>query len=298
MQKKSLTIFLAILVSLAIIMGIVMANKNKPEREQHQNFKIVTSFYPIYVMTASITEGAHNIELVNMTETNVGCLHDYTLTTNDMKKIEKANVIVENGLKLESFNDKIISAYPKLTVIDSSIGVQNTINEDDEVNPHIWTSLDNYMSQVKVITEKLSLANEENAELYQQNSKEYLKRLKELKTQYEANLQNVKGKKAICLNEALAYLADEVGLNAIVIETDHEESTLSAETLKNLIQMMKQEDMQMILVDKEDSLKNAQTLANETGAKIVALDSGLTGNFTKDAYLNAMKENLNILQQL
>lgn len=297
MKKLSLAILLCLFI-LGFIVGTIIGNSTKPKKEQSSQFKIVTSFYPIYVMTANITEGAQDIELVNMTETSVGCLHDYTLTTNDMKKIENANVFIENGLGLESFNDKIVSAYPNLTVIDSSLNISNTIEEEeDEINPHIWTSLENYMSQVQTITEQLKVINSENAQVYQNNSEKYLNGLQELKEQYDS-LQNIKGKKAICLNEALAYLADEVELDAIVIETDHEESTLSAESLKNLIQTMKEEEIKIILVDKDDNLKNAQTLANETEAEIYQLDSGLVGELTTGAFIKAMQENLKVLQSL
>ena len=41
----------------------------------------------MYIIVRNITDGANNVQLVNMTEQNTGCIHDYTLTTNDMKKI-------------------------------------------------------------------------------------------------------------------------------------------------------------------------------------------------------------------
>ena len=74
---------------LSIMAGIIVAytRKNK-EIKEDDNFKIVTSFYPIYVMTANIVDGAKNVTLDNMTEANTGCVHNYTLTTSDMKKIE------------------------------------------------------------------------------------------------------------------------------------------------------------------------------------------------------------------
>ena len=112
--KNKWIIILVVILLVVMITGLAIVNQNKKELNQEENnFKIVTSFYPIYIMTFNITQGAQNIELVNMTETNVGCLHDYTLSTNDMKKIENADVLIENGLGLESFNDKIIRSPSK-----------------------------------------------------------------------------------------------------------------------------------------------------------------------------------------
>ena len=93
MKKYIKYIVIAIMV-LSIMAGIIVAytRKNK-EIKEDDNFKIVTSFYPIYVMTANIVDGAKNVTLDNMTEANTGCVHNYTLTTSDMKKIEKANIL-------------------------------------------------------------------------------------------------------------------------------------------------------------------------------------------------------------
>ena len=90
----------------------------------------------------------------------------------------------------------------------------------------------------------------------------------------------------------------DIGLDSIEVHTDHEESTMSAEMLAHTIEEMKKENIKIIIIDNNDNEKNAQNLANETGAKIYKLDSCLTGNMDKDAYLNAMTENLNVLKQM
>ena len=61
---------------------------------------------------------------------------------------------------------------------------------------------------------------------------------------------------------------------------------------------MKQENIKIILVGSEDDLKNAQTLAAETGAKIYSLETAMVGEVNKDAYITKMTENLEILKQI
>ncbi len=63
------------------------------------NLDIVTSFYPIYIATSNIVDGVENVTLSNMTNTSVGCLHDYQLTTRDMNILEKSDVFIINGLR-------------------------------------------------------------------------------------------------------------------------------------------------------------------------------------------------------
>lgn len=142
---------------LAVIGFAVSNNKNNRNQNKSESgsFKIVTTFYPLYIMASNITQGANNIELVNMADVNVGCVHDYILTTTDMKKLENANILIENGLGLESFIDKVTSSNKEIQIIDSSENIQNLIKEDDEVNPHIWTSMSNYILQVENIQKGL-----------------------------------------------------------------------------------------------------------------------------------------------
>ena len=298
MKKKGIILLLIAIIFIILISVILYRNITKDEQEENNNFKIVTTFYPIYIMTENITYGAENVELVNMSDTNVGCLHDYTLVTSDMKKIENADIIVQNGLGLEIFMDKIFNTYSDIKTIDSSKNITNKIEENGEINGHIWTSLSNYILQVEEITNGLVEANPENASIYTMNKENYISQLQELQEKYNTELTNLNGKKAICLNEALTYIAKEVGLEIISVETDHEESSLSAEMMKDLINQMNSENIKIILVDSEDDLKNAETLAAETGAKIYKLNSGLTGNMDKDAYINAMNENLEQFKQM
>lgn len=249
-------------------------------------------------MTANITEGAENVDLLNMAELNGGCVHDYTLTTADMKKVETADAFIQNGLGLEGFITKVTKSNKEMKVIDSSENIENLIKEHDEANPHIWTSISIYIVQVKNITEGLKQANPENAEIYDKNSKEYIEELEKLNLKYETELQNLKGKSAVILNESFQYLARDLGINSTVVHTSHEESTMSAEMLKNIIDTMKQDDTKIIIVDVNDDLKNAQTIANETGAEIYKLNSGVSGELKKEAYLEIMSSNLEILKQV
>lgn len=227
-----------------------------------------------------------------------GCVHNYTLTTSDLKKVEKANLFIKNGLEIENFMDKIVNSFSKLNVVNSSEKLENIIKDDDEINGHTWTSIDNNIKQVENIKNKLKEANPENSEVYEKNANAYIEKLRTLKQKYETELVDLKGKRVVSLNESFAYLQRDLGLDSIDVHTDHEESTMSAEMLARIIEDMKKENIKIIIIDKNDNEKNAQNLANETGAKIYKLDSCLTGNMDKDAYLNAMNENLNSLKQM
>ena len=283
---------LIVLVTTIVILNI---NKNSKKAEDEGKTKIVTSFYPMYIIAENLVQGANNVELVNMADVNVGCLHDYTLTTEDMKEVEDADIFIINGLGMEKFLEKVINLNGDMYVLDSSTNIQNLIKDEDEINPHIWTSINNYILQVKNISKELQNKDAINAQVYKENEEKYVEKLEKLKEEYLGELKDLEGKKAVILNESFEYMAQELKIDATTIKTDHEESTLSAETLKNVIDKMKNENISMIILDKNDNKSNAETIANETGAKIYELNSGLIGSLEKDTYIEQVKENVNCL---
>ena len=299
-MKKYIRNVIIILIILVIIAIIAVLNINRSNKLNSNDgiTKIVTSFYPMYIIAKNITEGASNIELENMADVNVGCLHDYTLTTEDMKKVENADIFIVNGLGMESFIDKVLDSNENMNIIDSSTNIQDLISNEHDTNAHIWTSIDNYIKQVENISEGLQKLDSENADIYRNNTDTYISSLEELRDEYLKNLDKLKGVKAVSLNEAFEYLGQELQMKITTIETDHEESTMSAEMLKNTIDKMKNENIKIIIIDINDNETNAQTIANETGAKIYKLNSGLTGNLDKDAYINAVKYNMQILEEI
>ena len=264
---------LIVLVTTIVILNI---NKNSKKAEDEGKTKIVTSFYPMYIIAENLVQGANNVELVNMADVNVGCLHDYTLTTEDMKEVEDADIFIINGLGMEKFLEKVINLNGDMYVLDSSTNIQNLIKDEDEINPHIWTSINNYILQVKNISKELQNKDAINAQVYKKNEEKYVEKLENLKEEYLEELKDLEGQKAVILNESFEYMAQELKIDTTTIKTDHEESTLSAETLKNVIDKMKNENISMIILDKNDNKSNAETIANETGAKIYELNSGLT----------------------
>ena len=346
MKRRSIIIVVAIL--LVLVIAIIIGNLNKSEHVDASKIKIVTSFYPIYIMTLNITNGAENIEVSNMAENFVGCIHDYTLTTTDLKKFEDAAIFIENGYDMEQFIQKIVESYPNVKIIDSSAEItrlaqeENLINqessmqqnvaqnivsldkefdlvqEDDEINPHFWTSINNYILQVEAITDGLKELNPYNSDLFEQNKNTYIQKLQDLKneynsydfgansndatrgtqTNYTSSENSVNERKVVSLNESFSYLFEFIGVNETLIETDHEQSSLSAEAVREVIEKVKSSGIQAIVIGQNDDDQNANLIASETGAKVYRLNDAMSGDGSLDSYINTMKENLEILKTM
>lgn len=293
MNKKYVIITIAVII---VIIGIiVIGNLNKENVKENDNLNIVTSFYPMYIMTMNITNGVEDVQVSNMAENYVGCIHDYTLKTEDLKKFENANIFIENGYGMEVFSQKIIDSYPQVKIIESAKGITDVIKEESgDVNAHFWTSIDNYILQVQEIANQLSNIDSKNADTYKNNANTYIQKLNDLKNSYEDKIESLKGKKVISLNESFSYLFKTLGIEEILIETDHEQSSLSAETVKNVIDKMSEENINSIIIAENDNEQNAKAIAEETGAKVYKLKDGMSGDNSLDSYINDMKYNFEI----
>lgn len=90
--------------------------------------KILCTTFPIYQITRNVVQGRENVVAQLMLPSQLGCPHDYALTPQDMRKLAKADILVVNGLGMEEFlGAPVKKANPKITVIDSSIRIKNTL---------------------------------------------------------------------------------------------------------------------------------------------------------------------------
>ena len=292
-MKKVLSIILIIL----IIFILTGCNEEKINSE---NFKITTSFYPMYIIALNLTKDAKNIELNNMTDSSIGCLHNYTLTTNDLKKIQESDILVINGLGLEeNILNTVNKTNSNIKVIDSSDNIdEKDIISGNNVNPHIWTSINLYKNQVETISENLINLDENNREIYEENTEEYINKLNELENRENTVKEKMANVEVVVFSESLEYLIKEMNINYSIFSIGHEESGVSSEELGEIIDEINNKNIKAILIDKEDSKAIANSVSAETSATIHEMDSCLTGELDLDSYITKMNSNLDILENI
>ncbi len=291
MNKSNKIIFVIILLITITVIGIIImalsTTKQSEEAEGNGKFTIVTSFYPMYIATMNITEGA-DVNLYNLSEPKTGCLHDYELTTADMKLLSKADAFVVNGGGMEEFLPDIKANYPDLIIIDASEGID--IEED---NAHVWMSISDHIKQVENITTGLCKADPTNASIYQQNSANYINKLQELLATEDDSL---KGKKVVLFSEAYEYLAKDFGLDVRGVLDLDEEKDISAKELAETVDIVKRDKVPLIIAEKEYGEKMANAVMKETDVVSLYLDTIIRGDYDKDSYINRMQDNIELLK--
>lgn len=265
------------------------------ETEIEKPVKIVASFYPMYIMALNITQGIPEVQLVNMTKPDTGCLHDYQLTPGDMKTLESAQILIINGAGMESFLQQIIKQQNNLKIIDASIDLDLIQESDQGVNPHLWVSISGAMDQVNNIGQQLAEIDPQHSSLYLANTKKYIDKLTELKTRMHQELDQIENKNVITMHGAFPYFAREFNLNVLDVIQKVPGSEPSAGELAGIINEIKYTDVSAIFIDPKDAYQSAKVIADETGIQVFQLDPGTSGPLEPGAYIRIMEKNLEVL---
>ena len=314
-MKTTLTKILTIIIVTSLFLtGCNNSAKSNNSTEPNNKLTIVTSFYPMYISTLNIVKDIPNVEVLNMTTPQTGCLHDYSLSTKDLKTLSSADIFVINGAGMESFLDDVIDEYSDLKIIEASkvIDLIEDTDHDDhtedhdhedhdhDVNPHVWVSISKNIEEVSNIAKELSAFDPNHASEYEANADAYIAKLENLKTEMHSTLDNIAHKDIITFHEAFPYFAEEFGLNIVGVIEIEPDSEPSAKEVENIISIINEKNIKALFTEPQYSSKIADTIAKETGASIYTLDPIVTGDANEDAYddyIVKMQENLNTLKE-
>lgn len=285
-MKRLFCCLLAASMLLSMISG---CGSSTAETDSGDTLLLATT-QPMYELTEQIIAGATGITVQPLIQDQVSCLHDYTITTDQMKKIERADLVILSGAGLEDFMASSLSGKDTADVIDSSEGIE--LLGDD---PHIWLDPRRYVQQGENITEALSERYPEQADLFEENMAAYEDTLLE---QYQNNwypvAQGLSCKELITFHDGFAYFADAYGLTILAAIEEEEGAEPSAAELKEIVELTEAHKIPMIFTEKNGATNAAEIVAQETGVKTGVLDLGMSGG--ESSYASVMDANLEALK--
>lgn len=312
MFKKKFGFLLGIMVLLSVASYMLCQGVDKTKDIEEDNFLLVTSFYPMYVLAQNITEGVDGISVFNLTQNQTGCLHDYQLTSKDMKLLSNADAFLINGAGMELFIDKVIEQLTELPMIEASYGISllegmehehNHSHEEHEEeghehsqNGHVWMDMERYQMQISTTVERLKELLPEKAEQLTIAGTSYQAKVQELLEQVELLKQQTQGLPVVIFHEAFAYLADVLDMEVIAVLSLDEEIVPSAGEIAEVIDEINYHGSAWIFIE-EEYASHADKIVAETLAEVIYLDPLVTGTGEKESYLIGMERNLQKIKE-
>ncbi len=293
MKNKYLFVLL-MLICIALgglgLTGVYVSRQD--QRDQEQNLTVVTSFYPMYIAAMNVIGDTSGVTLENLSEPQTGCLHDYQLTPEDMKLLSTADVFIVNGGGIETFLTDVAKSYPDLQII---YGGENVEMLDD--NAHVWMNMEDYKIQVETIANKLAEADSAHASQYEANAEAYCGRIQVLCNRARALREQIQGEPVVIFHEAYAYVAQEYGLEVVGSMDLDEERQVSAGEVAEILNVIEEYHVPVVLAEQLYGESMGNTVEGESDAQVVYLDPLTRGNYEKDSYLDAMENNMELLEK-
>ncbi len=178
-----------------------------------------------------------------------------------------------------SWMDKIIASNPEMVLFDLSQGIELIRGEGFSlhdhghpggVDPHTWVS----PKRVKIIAENIYRAMVEidpaREEFYRTNYIRFKEDLDSLDLTIEQMLKDFQGRSFIIFHPALTYLAVDYGIKQVAIEGEGKEPSL--ESLMELIDHAKKENLNVVFVQEQFDMDNARAVADDLDGKIIQIN--------------------------
>jgi zinc transport system substrate-binding protein len=301
-----------VIIFLLLISGCSNAVQTSGQKSSDgtKKLQVVTTFYPMYYFAQKVAGSSANVNLLipNGVEP-----HDWEPTTQDMVKIQNADVFIYNSRYFETWTDKVIGSINQsnLKVVEAAKGI-NLINADSEEegnnnaqtsskDPHVWLSPVLAEKEVDNIAQALEQKDPKNKDQYEKNAAAFKAQLVDLDRLYKETIAKAKKKEFVTQHAAFGYLAKEYGLTQIPIAGLSPDVEPSLGKLAELANLTKKDNIKIIYFEGLTSSKVAQTLANEIGAKTEVLNplEGLTKEEQAKGlgYIDVMKQNLEALKK-
>lgn len=294
---------------LALLLVACAPTVDPGEEASGDGFTVAASTYPVYLFAQTVTQGAENVTVTLVVNQSVSCLHDYTLSVQDMKGLEGADLILLNGAGLEdSMADALAaSGVPQLDCaargnvapLESSHAQHSQDAHDHAVtgedDPHIWMDPNRAAQMIQGIAAGLSEQDPDNAALYASNAETAVQTLQAASADWQTRLAPLACREMITFHDGFAYFAEAFDFTILRAIEEESGSEASAQLLTEVARQVTEHQLPAIFTEVNGATASAQLISQETGVPIFPLNlimSGETAGANLDTYLSAMEQNV------
>jgi zinc/manganese transport system substrate-binding protein len=144
-------------------------------------------------------------------------------------------------------------------------------------NPHYWLDPDNGLRIAKGIQNKLSEMRPSDANYFAERYEAFEKRLKESDEKWQAQMKPYAGRKVVSYHRSWPNFAEHFNLNVVGYVEPRPGIPPSPKHTVELIGLMKREGVKIIMVEPYFDLKTPNSIARDTGGKVVVLMPSVGG---------------------
>jgi zinc/manganese transport system substrate-binding protein len=164
-------------------------------------------------------------------------------------------------------------------------------------NPHYWLDPNNGRRIARGIAQKLGEMDPADSPYFQQRFQDFDRRLTAAEKTWDAEMVPYKGRKVVTYHTSWSNFAKHFGLQVVgYIEPRPGIPPTPAHTLE-IIQLMKRENVKVVVVEPYFDLKTPNSIGSATGAKVIVLLPSVGGEKQVTDYFKLFDYDINLLTQ-
>jgi ABC-type Zn uptake system ZnuABC Zn-binding protein ZnuA len=162
-------------------------------------------------------------------------------------------------------------------------------------NPHYWLDPENGRRIARGIAQKLTQLQPENGAYFAERFARFDRRLAEAEKRWEEIIKPYRGQQVVTYHRSWPNFAKRFGLEVVGYVEPRPGIPPSPGHVFELIQMMKRQQVHVILVEPYFDLRTPSSVARETGGRVVVLLPSVGGEKEVTDYFKLFDYNLNLL---
>lgn len=289
--------------------GSISSDKDTSKDENDDKLQVVGDFSILSDIVKPV--GGDRVDVYNIIPAGKEP-HEWDPSPKDTKKTADADVFFYFGWNLEGLEGdrqnwvyKMLNATGKDRDDDNVFTLSDGIEKkklgqrkqnDEKVNPHAFISPKNGIKMAKNARDALIKMDPDHKDVYKENAKAYVKKLKDIDQEYEEKIGDIPKEDRILMTSerAFQYVADDYGLKEGFIWEIDSNGEGTPEQIKKALKFVEKNDPNALFDEYNGEKKPMQTVSDETGVRIAGtLYSGDLG--TADTYAEYLKHNLQVI---
>lgn len=219
--------------------------------------------------------------------------HLYKSTQGDLKRLQKADIVFYNGLKLEG---KMQSIFEKLASKKPVIAVSRAIDRDillafagypGEKDPHIWFDVLLWSQAIPVVRDELTLLLPEHKSELDKNAEAYRQQLQELASWIAEQIAKIPAEQRVLVtaHDAFHYFGRAYGLEVMGLQGISTESEFGLQDIKRISDLVISRKVKAVFVETSVPEKFVRSL--QEGVRARGFEVAIGGALFSDAMGNA-----------
>ncbi|MDO9646797.1 metal ABC transporter substrate-binding protein [Glaesserella parasuis] len=259
-----------------------------------QQFKVVTTFTVIQDIAQNVAGDKAVVESITKPGAEI---HDYQPTPQDIVKAQSADLVLWNGMNLESWFERFFAQVKDKPAVVVTEGIEPiSIYEGpykDKPNPHAWMSTKNALIYIENIRQALVKYDPANAEAYNANAKAYADKIVALDQPLRERLAKVpEVQRWLVTSEgAFSYLARDYGFRELYLWAINQDEQGTPKQIRKVIDQVRKHQIPVVFSESTISDKPAKQVAKESKARyggVLYVDSLSTKDGKVPTYIDLL----------